>query len=277
MTIIPKISAAVITYNEEKRIERCLKSLDWVDEIIVIDSLSNDRTVEICRRYTQKVYQHPWPHNYSEQKSKAHQYSMNDWILFIDADEVVTNALRDEIVGLFKNGPDVDAFGIPRKEYFGGKWIKAGGWYPQYKTILYRKSMGEWINPIHEKFVTRGRTGYTKNPILHDGYGTFATFMDKFNQYSTIEAERTAREGRRKKFSLFKALFKPLERFFGRFIKQKGYKDGMHGFYMAAVIAFNYFLHEFKFYERLYEKQNEENWDTVYRKEAVGADGKKGD
>ena len=87
-----------------------------------------------------------------------------------------------------------------------------------------------------------------------------------------MEAERTFREARRTKFSLLKALFKPLERFYGRFIRHRGYKDGVHGFYMAAVIAFNYFLSELKFYERLYEEQNQENWDAVYRREAAGAD-----
>src|SRR5574341_907925 len=272
MSDMHKITAAIITLNEEKRIERCLRSLDWVDEIVVIDSFSADRTVEICRRYTDKVYQHAWPNNYSEQKSRAHQYAANDWILFIDADEVVTRALRDEIMDLFQKGPAADAFGIPRREYFGGRWIKAGGWYPQHKTILYRKSMGEWVNPIHEKFEIRGNRGYLKNPILHDGYGNFKTFMDKFNLYSSIEAERTFREGRRTRFSLVKALFTPIERFYGRFIRHQGYKDGIHGFYMAAVIAFNYFLQELKFYERLYEKRSRENWDAVYREEAVGSD-----
>jgi glycosyltransferase involved in cell wall biosynthesis len=267
-----KITAAIITYNEEHRIERCLMSLDWVDEIVIIDSFSTDRTVDICKRYTQKVFQHAWPNNYAEQKTRSHEHASHDWILFIDADEVVTRSLRDEIIALFKAGPVADAFGIPRREYFGGKWIKAGGWYPQYKTILYRKSMGEWVNPIHEKFVTRGTTEYLLNPILHDGYGNFKTFMDKFNVYSSLEAERTFQEGRRTKFSLLKALFKPLERFYGRFIRHRGYKDGMHGFYMAAVIAFNYFLVELKYYERLYEKQNQENWDDVYRREAVGSD-----
>jgi glycosyltransferase involved in cell wall biosynthesis len=267
-----KITAAIITYNEEKKIERCLKSLDWVDEIVVIDSFSSDRTVDICKRFTQKVYQYSWPNNYAEQKTRAHEHATHDWILFLDADEVVTRALRDEIVSSLNAGLVAHAFAIPRREFFGGKWIKAGGWYPQYKTILYSKSQGAWINPIHEKFVTRGRTGYLENPILHDGYGDFKTFMDKFNSYSSLEAERTFLEGRRTKFSLLKALFKPLERFFGRFLKHGGYKDGIHGFYMAAVISFNYFLSELKFYERLNEKKNSENWDAVYRREAVGSD-----
>jgi glycosyltransferase involved in cell wall biosynthesis len=270
-----KITAAIITHNEERKIERCLKSLAWADEIVVIDSFSDDLTTEICKRYTNNVYQHVWPNDYAEQRSRAHWYASHDWVLFLDADEVVTKGLRDEILGLFSTEPGADAYGIPRKEYFGGKWIKAGGWYPQYKTILYRKSLGEWVNPIHEKFVSHGRTAYLKNPILHDGYGNFKIFMDKFNQYSSYEAMRTFREGRRKRFSLVKALFKPVERFWGRFVRHRGYRDGMHGFYMALVVALNYLLQEFKFYEHLYEQRNKESWDRVFLEEAVGADEKR--
>ncbi len=268
----PKITAVIITFNEEQKIERCLKSLDWVDEIIVVDSFSTDSTVPICRRYTDKVYQHPWPNNYSEQRTRAQEYAAHDWVLFMDADEVVTKALKDEIVARFAPGPDADAYRIPRREFFGGKWITAGGWYPQHKTILFRKSCGGWVNPIHEKFVPQGKVEQLAHPILHDGYGDFKTFMEKFNHYSSLEAERTFREGRRS-FSLVKALFKPLERFFGRYIRHQGYRDGVHGFYMAAIIAFNYFLQEFKFYERLYQEQGRgEDWNTVYRREAAGAE-----
>ncbi|MGC1454675.1 MAG: glycosyltransferase family 2 protein [Nitrospirota bacterium] len=113
---MPKITAAIITYNEERKIERCLRSLVWVDEIVIIDSFSTDRTVDICKRYTQKIFQHVWPNNYSEQKTRAHEHASHDWILFIDADEVVTMALRDEIIDSFKTVPVAQAFAIPRRE-----------------------------------------------------------------------------------------------------------------------------------------------------------------
>jgi hypothetical protein len=111
-----------------------------------------------------------------------------------------------------------------------------------------------------------------RDPILHDGFGDLRTFMDKFNAYNSIGAERNFREGKRTKFSPAKTLTKPCDRFIGRYIKYRGYKDSLHGFFMAAVIAFNYYLYEFKFYERLYRKQRRENWDDVYRQEAVGGD-----
>ncbi len=268
MTNRLKISAVIITFNEEKKIERCLKSLCWVDEIIVVDSFSTDRTVEICRKYTNKVYQHPWPHSSSQQRNIADRYATNDWILALDADEVATTGLRDEIIEEFMNGPRADLFMIPRREYFAGKWIKVGAWYPQYKTNLYRKSLGRWEGPIHLKVVTQGTMLYLENPIFHDGYVSFRTFMDKFNYYSSIEAEGDYfRLSRR--FNLMRALFKPWERFFGRFIIHQGYRDGIHGFVLATVIAFNYFLRELKLYEYDYKERHKNSWDREYDKFAV--------
>ncbi len=266
----PKITAVIITFNEEQKIGRCLKSLDWVDEIVVVDSFSKDRTVEICRRYTDKVYQHPWPHSSSEQRKIADRYASNDWIFALDADEVVTIGLRDAILEEFAKGPQADLYRIPRKEYFAGKWISAGGWYPQYKNILYRKSRGAWVGPIHLKVVTEGTVKDLKHTILHDGYTSFRVFMDKFNYYSSIEAESDYR-GLHKQFSLLRALFKPVERFFGRFIRHRGYRDGVHGFYMAAVIAINYFLRDMKMYEHRFMEHRKDSWEEGYRKYAVGA------
>jgi glycosyltransferase involved in cell wall biosynthesis len=110
-----KISAVIITFNEEKKIERCLKSLTWAEEIVVVDSFSTDSTVEICRRYTDKVFQHPWPHSSSEQRNIADRYASNDWIIAIDVDEVVTTGLRDEILEVFEQGPRYDLYMLPRK------------------------------------------------------------------------------------------------------------------------------------------------------------------
>ncbi len=267
MTAREKISAVIITFNEEKKIERCLKSLNWVDEIVVVDSFSTDRTVNICRTYTDKVFQHPWPGSYAQQRNIATRHASQDWVLSLDADEIVTTDLRDEILDILAKGPGADLYHVPRREFFGGKWIEAGGWYPQYKTNLYRKSLGEWVSPVHEKFVSRGREGHLKNPLLHDGYGDFALFMTKFNHYSSVEADRSYGQ---RKFSLLKMLFSPLERFFGRFIRHGGYRDGLHGFYMAAVIAINYFLREMKLYEREYRDKHKDDWERIYRETAVG-------
>ena len=159
-----------MTFNEEKKIERCLRSLNWVDEIVVLDFFSMDQTVEICRRYTTKVHQLPWPNNYAKQRQIADQFASNDWILALDADEVVTKGLKNDIMSLIDQGPRADCYGIPRWEYLSGKFIMSGGWYPQHKFILYRKSLGAWAGgPAHLFFQSRGKVNYLKNPILHDG------------------------------------------------------------------------------------------------------------
>jgi glycosyltransferase involved in cell wall biosynthesis len=266
-----KLSAVVMTYNEERKIERCLRSITWADEIVVIDSYSTDRTIEICRRFTDNIYQHPWPRDYAQQRNIGNRHTTHDWVLSLDADEVMTENLRKEIFDLLSGNPDADSYGIPRLEYFAGKWITAGGWVPQYKFYLNRKSTGEWVSPIHERFVTRGEKGFLKNPILHDGMGTFETLLDKFNHYNSIEVAGELKSDPAKRFSLIKAILKPLERFFARFILKRGYKDGIHGFYIAAVIAINYFLKECKIYEFNYmERMKEESWDKLYRDTAVG-------
>jgi glycosyltransferase involved in cell wall biosynthesis len=275
VTRVAKISAVVITFNEEAKIERCLQSVGWVDEILVVDSYSTDRTVELCRRYTDKVIQLPWPGSTAKKREISDKHASHDWILALDADEVVTKELRDEIVTTFKSETAVAAFGIPRLEYLSGRFILAGGWYPQYKFILYRKSLGAWGGgPVHLKFLTSGKTDFLKGPILHDGAPSFKIFMDKFNHYSSVEANTDAVQNGRK-FNLWRAFFKPLERFFGRFVLQRGYRDGIHGFFMAAVIGLNYFLREMKIYEIHYLKKHQQKWDEVYKSIAVHKDGNK--
>jgi len=136
--------------------------------------------------------------------------------------------------------------------------------------------MGDWIGPIHLKVVTRGTIDHLHHPILHDGYADFKVFMDKFNYYSSIESNLDYSH-HQKRFSIVRAIFKPLERFFGRFIKHRGYRDGVHGFFMAAVIAINYFLRELKLYEYEYRQKHADVWDKEYQKTAVGAGADKPD
>jgi len=267
------ISVVVITYNEEKKIERCLRSLSsWTDEIVVVDSFSTDRTVDLCRKYGARVYQHAWPNDYSLQRNRAISYAQNDWVLSLDADEVVTKSLRDEILALLANGPEADAYGIPRQEFFSGRWLASDHFSPQYKVIFYRKSLGTWEYALHERFITRGTTKYLNSPILHDGIGDFQIFIHKINAASSLEAERDVKNDH-KKFNMIRLFSKPVERFYGRFIRHHGYKDGIHGLFLACAVALTYFLREFKIYEMNYvaKKQNEE-WNKRYREMAVDSD-----
>jgi glycosyltransferase involved in cell wall biosynthesis len=137
------LSVAIITHNEENNIRETLESIKWADEIVVVDSFSTDRTQEICRKYTDKVHSLTW-NGFSSQKNRAVSLTTNPWVLVIDADERVTDGLRDEIITLLKSSPAEDGFFVPRKNYFGNKWIKHGGWWPDYSMRLFKREKGSF-------------------------------------------------------------------------------------------------------------------------------------
>jgi glycosyltransferase involved in cell wall biosynthesis len=247
------ITAVILTKNEERRIENCLKHLNWVDEIIIIDSYSTDKTLEICRRFTDNIYQREWPQSFSDQRNYGDSLASNKWIFSIDADEIVPDELKKEIINRFKKMDEsVCGFNIRRKEFMFGKWIMYGGWSEQYKTRIYRKDKGEWVGKIHEKFIVDGEVENLSNYLLHYSYESIPIFIEKFNNYSTIEADSAFKEGKR--FSWFKLFFAPIERFLGRFIIHKGFRDGTHGFVVALLIALNYFLRYLKLWELYYKR-----------------------
>lgn len=249
------ITAVILTKNEEKRIENCLASIIWVDEIIILDSYSTDRTLEICKKFTNNIYQRKWPDSFSNQRNYGDNLVNNKWILSIDADEVVTSELKEEIIDRLKKGDkDIYGFNIRRKEFIFGKWIKYGGWSEQYKTRIYRKDKGKWVGKIHEKLILDGKVENLNNYMLHYSYESIPIFIEKFNNYSSIEADSAFKEGKR--FSWLKLFFAPIERFFGRFIIHRGFLDGIHGFVIAMLIALNYFLRYLKLWEFYYKRDN---------------------
>ncbi len=153
ITIMAKarVSACVITFCKEDLIEDCLKSVKWADEIIVVDSYSTDKTVEICRKYTDKVYQRKWT-GFRDQRNYAMDLSGFEWILFIDSDERISPELYKEIqLHLSDDSNKWDGFHFPRQTYYMGKWINHGDWYPSYCLRLYRKDKGRWVNEPHER------------------------------------------------------------------------------------------------------------------------------
>ena len=159
MNSVVKISVCIITGNEEENIRRCLESVKWADEIVVVDSFSIDKTEAICREYTDRFFMHRWM-GYIGQKSIARNLARNEWILFVDADEVVSSDLYNEIYETFKNGVDdnIDGFEFPRMVWFLNRWIRHGDWYPDYLPRLYRKSRGRFVGQeIHERIGINGK------------------------------------------------------------------------------------------------------------------------
>lgn len=233
------LSVAIITKNEERNIAEALESVRDFDDIIIVDSFSTDKTVEICGNYTDRIYQHEWT-GFSRQKQRAVDYAKNDWVMILDADERVTPELRDEIVRAISTGGNA-GFHVPRKNYFLGKWIRRSGWWPDYTLRIFRKDSG-YVEPreVHEKVVVNGPTAYMKSPLIHYTYRTLNDYINKMDLYSGLAAEETLRQkGRPSAYSL---IINPAAVFLKMYILRQGFRDGIHGLMLAMLYAFQSFL-----------------------------------
>jgi glycosyltransferase involved in cell wall biosynthesis len=242
------LSATVITFNEEKNLSPCLESLAFADEIIVIDSGSTDRTLEIAKAFTDRVYQEPWQ-GYARQKNLAQERAQGPWILNVDADERVTPALGREIRALLFRGPEEAGFRIPRKNYFRGRWIRHGGWYPNYILRLYRKEAGAFaLREVHEQVVVKGKVGTLKSPLEHFTYDSISDYLKRMEIYSDLSAAQYFREG--KQVTWAGVFFRSFFTFFRMWILQAGFLDGSDGLVLAVLYSHYTFAKYAKLKER---------------------------
>ncbi|OFX17862.1 MAG: hypothetical protein A2Z18_04570 [Armatimonadetes bacterium RBG_16_58_9] len=249
------LSAVVITLNEEENIERCLESLRFADEIVVLDSFSADGTVEIARRYTDNISCREF-NGMSEQKSAAVEMAANEWFLLVDADEVITYELAAEISEVMKN-PECDAYRMPRLTQFLGRPMRHSGWYPDYQTRLARKSKITFPHRlVHAPMVVDGTCGTLKHHMLHYTYPTISDYVRKMIQYNRPAARQKLREGR--KFHVSDLVFKPPLRFLKKFVLQQGFRDGMHGFVLSALTACSSAIRYAMLWEMSLEHSSEE-------------------
>lgn len=237
-----KLSVVVIAKDEEKNIRDCLERVKWADEIIIIDDFSRDKTTEIAREFTSKIYRHRME-GFGQQRNFGIDKTKGDWIYFADADDRVTPELRDEILATIKN-PKYNAYKIYQKTNYLGRWIRYCGWYaPVMKLLKNGKARFNFEKAI-EKPVVEGKIGCLKNPVLHTGYPDISTHIKKISLYSKYEAETMAGKGVEfKRYNLaWYFLIRPLVKFFQKYIYLKGYREGMHGFILSAMNAFYLFL-----------------------------------
>ena len=246
-----RLSAVIITRNEETNIADCLRSVRWVDEIIVIDAQSTDGTAEIARQYTKHVFVRPWP-GFGEQKNFGIEQATSDWILIVDSDERVTQELEMEIqktlgVPEFLN---CMAFRIPRKNYFYGKWVRWGGAYPDYQIRLFQKSSARYNDvAIHENLIVNGKIGTLSSPLIHFTERRITDHFQKFNLYTTLAASE--KQKTKKVVSWYHFVFNPFVVFFKTYVLKQGFKDGIRGV-IFAVLASQY---TFIKYTKLFEFQ----------------------
>ena len=253
------VSACIITFNEEDNIKDCLESVAWTDEIVVIDSYSTDRTVQICKAYTDKVCQRAWS-GFLDQKNASIRSATNDWVLSIDADERVSQSLRDEIIAELERDDDVDGYYIPRRTYYLGRWMNHGGWYPNYQLRLFRKDKGRWTgDELHEKVAIVGKAKTLRADLLHFTYRNLSDQLKTIDEFSEVSAEILRRQGVR--VTPLHMIFRPPIKFLETYFYKQGFRDGVPGLINAIAYSFYMFMKYAKVWEGERDGENQHDND----------------
>jgi glycosyltransferase involved in cell wall biosynthesis len=235
-----EVSAAIITKNEAGNIRRCLESLAWVSEIVLVDEFSEDGTAEVAATLGARVIQEEW-HGFAGQKNRAVDAAGKPWILSVDADERVTDALRAEIQGVLERDGPEDGYFVARKNFFCGQWIRHGGWYPDYSMRLFRNGVGRFEErAVHEKVVVKGKVGYLKQPLEHYTYASVGDYLRRMERYSGLAAQELTCSGRSPRWN--DLLFRPFFTFLKMYGLKLGFLDGRAGFFLAVSYAYYTFL-----------------------------------
>ncbi|MBN1754623.1 glycosyltransferase family 2 protein [bacterium] len=247
-----RISAIIITKNEELNLERCLKSLVNIDEIVIGDSQSTDRTLEIAQKFTDKYYSVQWK-GYGPTKQELIAKTSNSWILWIDADEELSPGLIREISKLDPNNQSAAAYKVPRKVKYLGKWIRHSGWYPGYVTRLFDKHKVRFTDTqLHERLEVDGPTQKLRYPILHYPYPNLNEHLKKIDHYTTLFAKHQKVKG--KKVSWFGLIVRPSIRFVKTYLIQFGFLDGIQGLIISILGSYYIFLKYLKLWELNHQK-----------------------
>jgi glycosyltransferase involved in cell wall biosynthesis len=234
------ITATIVTLNEERNLPRALESLTCVDDVVVVDSGSTDRTVEIASAYGARVIEQQWL-GYAAQKNFAAAAAANDWILAIDADESLSELLQAEIMALRQTDPQVPAFRFPRRAQYLGGWIKHSGWYPDAKIRLYDRRRGCWAGDyVHESVRVDAAPGELTGDLHHFTCASLEEHRRTMDRYTTLAAEELRSRGRRS--SVARLLLSPPATFLKTYLLQQGFRDGYRGYLIAKMAALYVYL-----------------------------------
>ena len=235
-----QLSVVILTKNEERNVADCLKSVAWADELIVLDSYSDDATVRVARENGARVVQHPFE-NWAVQRDYGLRIPENEWVFFVDADERGTSELGQEVREVIQRDSPV-GWWVPRRNYIWGKWIRHAGWFPDYQLRLLRRDKARYdpTRAVHEVVILEGEEGFLEHTLTHYNYDTVAQFLSKQDFYSQYEAGILLKQGIRPKPYTF--LLQPVREFWRRYVKLEGYKDGGHGLILSALLGYYTFL-----------------------------------
>lgn len=248
MTARQRLSVVLVTRNEEERLRACLESVAWADEIVVVDAESDDKTATIAREFTDRVVARPWP-GYAAQKNVAIDLATGDWVLSLDADEVVSDALAADICGVLTADGPADGYAVPRRNIFWGRWVRHGGLYPDLQVRLFRRGRGRFTaRAVHESVSVDGRVERLAGHLEHRSYRDLSDFLARADRYATLAAEEAVAQGRRAR--LVDLVFRPLGRFLVMYVVRRGFLDGWRGFLLASLYAYYVLIRTAKIWER---------------------------
>jgi glycosyltransferase involved in cell wall biosynthesis len=248
---VPTISVILITYNEEKNIERCLRSVSFADEIIVVDSFSTDRTIELARQFTSNIIQHKYDGDI-RQRERGFATAKGGWLFYIDADEEITDELKNEILKSISSENMTEGYFVQRRNRIFGKWMYNGGWFPDLTFRLFRKEkyVAEF-EEVHGGFTVHGSKGTLHGFLNHFPYDTIEQYVAKMNDYTSLQVSNKLKQVDGLNISWTKIVFSPVSHFLRKYISNKGYKDGMQGFVLAVLGA----IYTFALYAKCREYQ----------------------
>lgn len=244
------VTVLIPTYNCQTHLVKCLESVKWADEILICDSYSTDRTLEIVRQYTDRIIQHEYI-NSAKQKNWAIPQAKHEWVLLIDSDEMLEPELQREILDLLANIPEgYDGFRIPRKNLVFGKWIKSCHMYPDYNTRLFRRDVSRYVDKeVHADVVVPGAIGTLKNAFVHHDFEDVAETVVKWGRYTRYEGDQMVKVGR--VWHWYNILFRPPVLFLYLYFWTGAFREGYRGFYVAVMWSYYVFLK----HARLWEKE----------------------
>jgi len=242
------LSVVIITKNEQRNIERCLTSVKWADEVVIVDSGSTDKTVDICQKHDCRVFEIDWL-GFSGTKQYAVDQATNDWILSIDADERVTANLRSEIESLLDDKPQYHGYQIPRQSTYLGQIIRHSGWNRDRPLRLFNREFGAFnAKSVHEAVHVQGHVGELRSFLLHHPYPDIQTHLEKMNLYTELAAQELAAAGRRS--TPLGAVVHGATKFIKMYVLQRGFLDGTAGFVLAKNSAFGVYLKYIKLWQK---------------------------
>jgi glycosyltransferase involved in cell wall biosynthesis len=243
-----KVSAVVIAYNDAPNMRKCLESLRWVDELVVIDSHSTDGTTEICREFTPYVFHYPFQ-GFGVLRNQALTHATYDWVFSLDTDERVTPEVQEEIERLLVEGPSAQAYLVPRKNFFLGRWIKHCGWYPDYRQpqFFLKEHMRYREDLVHEGYELKGSLGYLHASLEQIPFRDIDHYWRKMDRYTSLRAEDMHREGR--VFHVHQLIVRPLFTFLKMYVFRRGMFDRKPGLILSILYAYYTFVKYAKLWE----------------------------